>query len=231
MQIQYRHLSSVATHFLRESALPSLTPLQKKVMAIAAIAIAWFAAIYILRRCLNSLDKDAPLKLVRYEQNDKILQTDGQILKPDDVLLTPVAQQLKEEDQLPKREEKWVKLEDQMLKPEEKVHNQEKPILEPVKEVHKVEDPHNRDDQMSKINDVQLNPDDQILKTDDVLLKPVDQRLKPDWVNAHPNVPLETLGLINFNMLQDFLKEHGKELKCLNLQCIDQSQMLDNGQF
>ena len=71
--------------------------------------------------------------------------------------------------------------------------------------------------------------DDQFAK--DVTPAPKDQRLKPDWINTHPDIPLKDLGLVNFDMLEGFLKEHGKEIKCLNLTNLDRNNELNDDQF
>ena len=51
MNICFNSLSNCSASFLKESILPSLTSLQKKIIVIASIAFGLLAALYLANRC------------------------------------------------------------------------------------------------------------------------------------------------------------------------------------
>ena len=47
---------------------------------------------------------------------------------------------------------------------------------------------------------------------------PEEDKMTAKWINAHPEISLREIGFIDITQLEDFLKEEGHALTCLNLQ-------------
>ena len=54
-----------------------------------------------------------------------------------------------------------------------------------------------------------------------------ESKLDPTWINDNPATPLSDLGLADYDKLEDFIRKHGVQLKCLNLI----GHKIDNAQF